>query len=221
MTPNLHQMITEPDKQLIETLTTLALQETIRRFLHPSDEPNRLFQEASRKLKDRLQRGLVVHPLKGKRVGFAIGNGTPWDHSDRRRAKPQLRSSKARLLKSIRAPRSRLPKDHPAREEGLTLDAFKLMEILFRDPGYYQKHRAGYLRRTRELRAKLAQMAAEGSIPAKWAHADPLGQGYVMGTPEYKAAQKGLEVIPESERKPPSPKGGRPRKYRPKAEPTK
>jgi hypothetical protein len=95
------------------------------------------------------------------------------------------------------------------------------MEILFKAPGVHQRHLAGYLQRNRELRAKLAQMAAEGHIPTKWAHSDPLGQGYLLGTPEYKAARQGLEVIPESERKPPSPKGGRPRKYRPKAEPTK
>jgi len=98
--------------------------------------------------------------LKRKREtepGFVTNpKGHPETLRGGKKGRTWITAKKRRFLRRIQHWKNRLPKDHPARELGLTIDAFRALEILEEDltPAQRKRH-AGTLRRIKELKARL------------------------------------------------------------------
>jgi hypothetical protein len=98
--------------------------------------------------------------LKRKRQaepGFVTNpRGHPETLRGGKKGRTWITAKKRRFLRRIQHWKNRLPKDHPARELGLTIDAFRALEILEEDltPAQRKRH-AGTFRRIKELKALL------------------------------------------------------------------
>lgn len=101
--------------------------------------------------------------LKRKRQAdpsFATNpRGHPETLQGGKKGRTWVTQKKKRFLSRIQHWKNRLPKDHPARELGLTIDAFRAIEILEEDMTPAQRRRyRGALKRIKQLEAELEKM---------------------------------------------------------------
>jgi hypothetical protein len=131
-----------------------------RRFRHkPTKKQTLARRKNAAKAREALKRKRQADP------GFVTNpRGHPESLRGGKKGRRWITAKKRRFLRRIQHWKNQLPRDHPSRvEDGLTIDAFRAIEILEEGltPAQRKRH-AGALRRIKELKAELERMEENG-----------------------------------------------------------